>query len=351
MNIGNYIHQLLLENDLVIIPGFGAFVSIYKSAQIVKDTNELKPPSKEISFNQQIRNNDALLVGRVAEGEVISHFDALKLIEKERENIIYQLDKGQKVYLEETGELFINENNEIQLEPIQDENLLLDSFGLESVSIKEVIEEKTIPIENKIETEIEEPPKEEQVIELEEKPDPEPISIPITNNEPDKKEKKKRSWLWVLLILAPIIVVGIYITTNKTTNENPPTKISNKIEETIENKPILKADTTIIDSIPELSKDSVLTEEIKTPTIETIESDSPKYILVGGSFKAQENAENYLIELKGKGFDPFHLGKRGNFYIVGIGKYNSEKEALTAKRNFSEENPNSGIWIYEEKTK
>ena len=140
MNIGKYIHQLLLENDTVIIPGFGAFISKYKPAELNNDTNELKPPSKTISFNQQIRNNDALLVGKVAEGEVISHFDALTAIEKERENIIYQLDKGDKFLLDEIGELFLNEQNEIQLIPIEKDNLLLDSFGLESVIAEEISE-------------------------------------------------------------------------------------------------------------------------------------------------------------------------------------------------------------------
>jgi len=70
---------------------------------------------------------------------------------------------------------------------------------------------------------------------------------------------------------------------------------------------------------------------------------------VGGSFKAEENANNYLIELKGKGFEPFALGKRGNFYIIGIGKYNTEKEALEAKRKFMDDNPKSGLWVMKDK--
>jgi cell division protein FtsN len=68
--------------------------------------------------------------------------------------------------------------------------------------------------------------------------------------------------------------------------------------------------------------------------------------LVGGSFKEEENAEKYRIELKEKGFNPFLLGKRGNFYIVGIGTFKTEAEAVAARRDFTEKMlvPAHGYW-------
>ncbi|MCK5867168.1 MAG: SPOR domain-containing protein [Mycoplasmataceae bacterium] len=346
MNIGKYIHQLLLENDTVIIPGFGAFISRYKPAELNNDTNELKPPSKTISFNQQIRNNDALLVGKVAEGEVISHFDALTAIEKERENIIYQLDKGNKSLLDEIGELFLNDQNEIQLIPIEEDNLLLDSFGLESVIAEEIAEpSQTIII-----------PEEKEEIEDVQKPEPVEKVTPVVAKEPTldapketEEKKKKRGWLWILLILAPIIVVGVYITTKQTKQEEPPAKSTPKIIPEIIEKPVVIQDSTSIDSIPAIVQDSIPVVEIEeTPEKNSIDSDKPKFYLVGGSFKIEENANTYFLQLKDQGFEPFHLGKRGNFFIVGIGTYNSEREALTARRVFHETNPNSDIWILEE---
>ncbi|NOR74509.1 MAG: hypothetical protein GQ525_05070, partial [Draconibacterium sp.] len=378
MMIGKYINELLLENETVIIPGFGAFISNYKPAEINKETDELKPPSKEILFNQQIRNNDGLLVGCIADGEGVSHFDALKKIEKERENIIYQLDKGEKVTLEETGELFFNEKNEIQFTPFDDKNLLLDSFGLEPISLKDTVEK-----EEKIESpsefivpEIVETPTEKPIIEQEKEDpefDPEPVVIPelekeikkpeiqqtessapkpsvvqIPESEPENEEKKKRSGLWLLLILIPIIIVGIYITLQKRNIDKPPVKPINESLLTIKEEPFSKPDSIILDSTPALSQDSMLTEEIEIDSTETLVSDSPKFYLVGGSFKEEENAGNYLKQLKDEGFEPFHLGKRGNFYIVGIGIFNTEKEALDAKRKFVENNPGSGVWVMEE---
>ncbi len=356
MNIGKYIHELLLENETVIIPGFGAFVSNYKPAEINEDTNELKPPSKEISFNSQIRNNDGLLVGSVALGEGVSHFDALKEIEKERENIIYQLDKGEKVKLEDTGELFVDEKFEIQFTPFEDDNLLLDSFGLEAVELEDSIEEKEIIIPVNTETEKEETPKEEKETEPEvavipEKEISKTESVPVQTKEkePEKEEKKKRSWLWLLLMLIPIILVGVYLLNQNKTDEKLPAKTIEITTSPIKEEPVSTPDSTVLDTTFVVSQDSTQTKKEEITPVEIVVSDSPKFYLVGGSFKEEQNADNYLIELKEKGFDPFKLGKRGNFYIIGIGSYSTEKEAVIAKQKFVAENKVAGVWIMEDK--
>jgi hypothetical protein len=286
------------------------------------------------------------LVGKVAEGEVISHFDALTEIEKERENIIYQLDKGDKYLLDEVGELFLNEQNKTQLIPIEEDNLLLDSFGLESVIVEEIVEPSQAITFAEKEEEI------EDIQETEQKEIIAPVTAPAPALEVAEKEeekKKKRSWLWVLLILAPIIVVGVYITTKQKKEVEPPAKKTTEIIPLVKEESVIIQDSTIIDTIPTIVKDSIPVEKLEeTPIENSIDSEKPKFYLVGGSFKIEENASTYLSQLKDEGFEPFHLGKRGNFFIVGIGTYNSEREALTARRVFHETNPNSDVWILEE---
>ena len=65
------------------------------------------------------------------------------------------------------------------------------------------------------------------------------------------------------------------------------------------------------------------------------------------SQKEKENAEKLFVQLEKEGYDPFHLGKQGNFYILGLGVYNTEQEAFDAQDNFLMENPESGVWIYQ----
>jgi nucleoid DNA-binding protein len=64
MTIFKDIVDLLHNNDCVILPGFGAFVLKKKSATVVG--NEFIPPSKKVSFNSMLKENDGLLVKQIS---------------------------------------------------------------------------------------------------------------------------------------------------------------------------------------------------------------------------------------------------------------------------------------------
>lgn len=349
MDFGKYIHELLLENEIVILPGFGAFVSEYKPAEISEDNGEIKPPSKIVSFNPQLRNNDGLLVGIVAEQKRISHFEALKRIEKERENILYRLDIGEQVDLEKVGSLYYNDKHNIEFEAEQDENLLLDSFGLETtnISVSKVIRE-----EKNIETPIVELEKKEEkenkivvAPETIEKPVSEPI-YELQKEEP-KEEKKKKGWWWLLFIFIPLIAVSIFILIKGGKNEVPVIQNDKQSTISIIEKPLIVPKDTLTNDSVAIAKDDSLKPEITIPEpIVASNPAVPKYYLVGGSFSIEENAETYLQELKAKGFEAFHVGKKGRFFIVGIGTYTTFNEAETAKREYMTNNPGSEVWVW-----
>jgi nucleoid DNA-binding protein len=404
VNLGPYLHELLLEHENVIIPGFGAFISNYKPAGINVETNEIVPPSKEIIFNQKIRNNDGLLVGYVAEMQDVSHFDALRKIEKERENIIYLLDKGEQITLENIGVLFRNGQNEIEFEPQIQENLLLDSFGLEPVLLEEgepgqeteivtettggpVAEDEAVPVgisgESEIMNEevsgdpeiedntgenIEEgfvgpiPGEEKSGEEKVEAPKPEGRSVEAKGNirpEPVAAEKfaiggqpegkrKKRGWLWFLLIFIPLILAGLYLAKDEFSPDNSRGIVDTKKDsEPHGNVPVL--DSAAHGSLQSLSTDTAdqaVTENIPSGTVEPGTSN---FYLVAGSFKEQENVDKFMGQFDAEGYEPFLLGKRGNFFIVALGAYPTEREAVIARDAFMKKNPGAGIWVFEDK--
>jgi nucleoid DNA-binding protein/cell division protein FtsN len=356
VDFGKIIHELLLENEIVIIPGFGAFVSEYKPAEISEDSNEIKPPSKTVLFNQQIRNNDGLLVGYVAETKRISHYDALKRIEKEREEILYKLDSGEEVELSELGTLFYTSENTIAFKAIQDENMLLDSFGLEATSISEPeeVKHKETNVPPLISEDISKEQTTEKVLPAEdtdtEKKEPtEPR--PENRNEYESAEpheaKKKKGWLWLFLILVPLIAVSVFIYQK---GQNKPLATSPQIEDKT-NAPIEKPDSTAQDSIIQDSivladQDTVLQDDITPEQNVEIDENASKFYLVGGSFSVEENADTYLKELQAKGYEAFHAGKKGRFFIIGIGTYNTFNEADQAKIEYMENNPGSEVWVW-----
>lgn len=58
IELAQHIEALLLENDCVIVPGFGGFVAHYAPATHVKEENLFLPPTRTIGFNPQLKLND-----------------------------------------------------------------------------------------------------------------------------------------------------------------------------------------------------------------------------------------------------------------------------------------------------
>ncbi len=351
MNLGKYIRQLLPENEIVIIPGLGAFISEYKPAQIDEAFGEMTPPAKKLSFTAKIKNNDGLLVGFVAQSEQIPVQEALSRIEHERDETIYKLDKGEKVILEGTGVLFYDENREIQFEPSEEENLLTDAFGLEKISVKdepeEVPEEKTeeIIVSGISEDDAVLPEDEPEKTEPEKETKPFAVFNPAKMQSEEPPKKKNRGWIWFLLLFIPVIAAGIYLLQK---NRIEPPKPVDIIIEPLqkEEQPVVPADTNVADSLTTEQADDLKTEETMFEYPDYIEPDTTKFYLIGGSFQDAENAEKYLQRMKKEGYSPFHLGKQGSFFLVGFEIHDNEIEAYGAQYNFLDRYPNSGVWVF-----
>ena len=370
---------------MVIIPGFGAFISEYQPAEIDDKTDEIKPPSTRLVFNPQIRNNDGLLVGHVAEQTRSSHFEALQKIEKERDNIIYQLDKAERVELEDIGVLFYNSDNQIEFISESDKNLSHESFGLEATSLNEpqtgqednteepeiiepvTSEEFVADTEDEIETnEVDTPPQEQEN-------DPEEVIIPVpepieetsqekdmveeevliaepvsveTRVEPAKEKKRKGGLLWLLVVLIPLIAVSVFLYRKDKKTDGTISASEQISAPEIKGEAVASVDTLEKDSTILSQTDSVASEEVAEAKISTPEPSGPKFYLVGGSFTEKENAETYIQVLKDKGFDAYHAGKKGRFFIVGIGTYNTFSEAEKAKKEYMSNNPGSEVWVW-----
>lgn len=357
MNLGNYIHRLLLDNEMVIIPGFGAFVTKYKPAEINNEYGTILPPSRTVTFHSNIRNNDGLLVGYIAGTLGISHFDALKWIEKERDKLFYQLDKEGSITLADMGVLSFSEDHEICFVPWDEENLRLDAYGLNAVSMNPE-EIQDLPIrETGEETAFDSSA--DTLRQTENEPDTEELNTgtattvasEIELNTPHREgfpvaegRKGKNHWGY-LFILLPIIASGIFILYKNgiTGTDKPAEKLIPDIKLSGTPQPL---DTLLTRGTVSVTvQDSLAADTAAAKVSQTYKEVTLKYVLVGGSFRDKENAEIYMQQLTKEGFQPFHLGKRGNFFIVGIGRYPTEKEAVAARDGYVDKNPGSGVWV------
>ena len=130
MGIFKDVAKLLHSNECVIVPNFGAFVLKAKSAYIQK--NEFFPPSKYVSFNAMLKDNDGLLAKHISVERKISYKKSLKLISEE---VIYfkkSLSKDLIIDTESLGIFELKEKETLVFNPDFSINFDNKVFGLKS---------------------------------------------------------------------------------------------------------------------------------------------------------------------------------------------------------------------------
>lgn len=344
MNIEKYIRHLLTENRFLIVPGLGAFSLKYKPAQIDEENDEILPPSAEVSFNQEVNHNDGVLAEWIAQNEQISTDEALQKILEFTELLFSKLDYGETVRLSKIGNLFLADNREIKFESSSGELFIPEVYGLEKISLKDNIsEEEDIPAVPVIAEETVSSEPEADIQEEEPK-----LVLPVqpAASAPEIKRKRRNRWPGILLLLLIIILAALlFFVLNKKKQSEKPVQVKTEIPQKPES-PVMVADSveTDVTNVPE--PEAVAEDESVSVLPGQIEPDETKFYLIGGSFQDEKNAEKYIRQMKNKGFEPFHLGKQGSFYLVGLETFDNKIEAFGAQYNFLDKYPDSGVWVY-----
>ena len=125
--------ELLLEEDCVVIPEFGGFVSSYRSAINEPSKNILLPPGKHLSFNAQLSKNDGLLAKSISEKLGITYKEALESIAIRVEFWRNELETKHYLEFENLGSFILNKEGNLVFEQFNETNFLDTSFGLTNV--------------------------------------------------------------------------------------------------------------------------------------------------------------------------------------------------------------------------
>lgn len=150
MTIAKYINDLLYRYDCVIVPNFGGFITNRIGAKVNPFTNNFYPPTKQISFNAHLKQNDGLLLNYIASVENISFEKAIIKI-NEAVSSWEETLKNKQVVFDNIGNISLNENSQLIFEPKKNHNFLTNSFGLSVVSSpkinnKEIPNKSIIPV-------------------------------------------------------------------------------------------------------------------------------------------------------------------------------------------------------------
>lgn len=327
----NYIKELLFQHDCVIIPDFGGFVANIQSSKINKAQNSFSPPYKEISFNRDLKHNDGLLIGYVSRAKNIGFVDAKRLVDSFVKDLNIKLNKGKKVVIEDVGVLQMDKEKNIQFEPSNTINYLLDSYGLDHFNFDPLEEyDVTKRIQKKFE-------------------ERSPASL------------SRRRILRRIAIAIPVVValVLIPLKTNildfnaDISSLNPFSKTEQaqpKTESTVSEKPeIEKTDTEKPVVIEETEKTAETPAKTVTDQSPVSQPEKPvadlHYYIIAGSFLSENNALGMKKQLAGQGFDPIVFKANNNFYRVGIKGYSSIDPAIKEMREMRKKQGFEQVWV------
>ena len=312
MKIEKYISGLLYRYQCVSIPGFGAFLSEWQSAQIAEGHNSFVPPRKVISFNSHIKTNDGLLANHIALQEKISYESALAKIQTQ---VVFWLEKLQNkevLILENIGEMFSNSENNLVFKPNTSVNYLMDSFGLSGFNSPEIIRENQT--QNTIEAvSIPQQVVENEILEEEVIEDETPV-IPLVQTKPST------NWLKYAAVIALFSSAGTY-------------GYKMYYDYTIDQKTIL-VEKSVQEKVNQKLQEAtfVLPNPMATVDLTLEEKPNAKYHVVAGAYRSEQNAEKAMKELVSQGFEAHLLTKNKYGLIpVAFGSYSNLKDAQNLK--------------------
>jgi cell division protein FtsN len=324
-----YIKELLFENDCVVVPGFGGFLTQYVSADIHPITHKFIPPFKKVAFNEQLQTNDGVLINAICQCELISKDEAIHKIKEFTDNAKDILSKRNLFELKDIGRFFYNTENKLEFEPETKTNYLEESYGLSEIFFKPI--ERNFTTMNK----------------------PSQVGKPVrqkqANTSEEGQEGPKKSQAGLIIFAVLFLLLGgatTFLYFNQDNQDlasiNPFVILQEQNKNTVvETPPVVVADTVAEEPIAE-----VTTEEQPIEREEVITSKTGRYFVVIGSFKRKDNAfkvkENFESQSQSVSIiEPY--GKK-KFYRVSIADFETIDEAKT-KMEELKASYGKNIWI------
>ena len=305
MRLAKYISDLLYRYECVIVPGFGGFVTNEISAKVNHFTHTFYAPSKQLTFNSHLQNNDGLLVNYIATVENISYADAVLTVEKQVKNWKLSLT-NEELELENIGSFHLNSEGKIVFEPTTVVNFLTSSFGLSSYVSPAV---KRIAYNEKV--------KQLETI------------APILSSE----ENKRKTPIFIKYAAAAAIIFALGTVGWKEYQKN---EYNNLVAQSKQQQKEVKK------TIQEAT--FVISNPLPTITL-NVTKETYNYHIIAGAFREPANAEKKLQQLLNKGFNAKILGvNKWNLTQVAYESFNSKNEAIN-KLNAIKKAESKDAWL------
>ena len=304
MQLSKAINSLLYTNDCVTVPGFGSFIVNKFSSVYDEKKGKFYPPSRRVSFNPKIKNNDGLLANFISEKETISYEAAVKNIHNEVISWKKKLN-SEPILLDNIGELSYNSDENIIFSPDLDSNHFLGSYGLPSIYYKK--QQDLVSIYNE-------------------------STLKKYN---DLKGNSSISRVPDFVKYAAALVI-IFSTTVFLSNQYEEYNFQNQLilEQENRQKTIQRVESAVFDfgSIPAIEL------EVKVQV--------NKFHIIAGAFGVKSNADKLYKSLLSKGYNPTKLPLNDKGLIpISFDNFSNRKDAVIALRQL-QMSENKDAWIF-----
>lgn len=341
-----HIEILLLDNDCVIVPNFGGFVTHYVSARYDENDNVFLPPSRTLGFNPQLRINDSLLVQSYVTAYDISYPEALRRIESEVEELQQTLRTDGHYVMDDIGTLTVNSDGNIEFEPCEAGVLSPELYGFGSFGFLRLKDSRNVKPQ-KVQS---------QFHDNQDQQEDGPALLEFTESSGDGERaiEIKMSWIRNAVAVAAA-VVAFFLMATPIANSDMGTSTMSNLQTSMLQK-LMPKDSNLSPAQPvatPLSKDSIKEETAKeavvkedTKTAEPEPVPTTRYCIVLASQVKKSNAEYFVEQLHRRGFNDAEVYIHNKTVRVICGSFETEAEAYRRINQLAGEKDFAEAWVY-----
>jgi len=359
IDIASHIEKLLFLHDALTIPSFGAFTARPTAATADYIGGTVTPPTKTLTFNENLTSDDGLLVQDVAKINGITTEEARQAIQEAVEKMQGMLNRREIVTLPGIGRLYRNYVQKIQFLP-DTTNFNAESFGLPPLQFSPIARSREVadPVVNlnSAYTKTNSTTLENGQVAI---PStavtaPPPPSVPVNSATPVMAPASSGSGMMPMLITILVLLCAMagYWVWKQNNNikeiaaEGPKTEqnATKPAKEPSATKPVPapKKETPVVTKTEEIAV--VETQPKPANQEKTAVKGGRECILIVATLREQINANRLIGMLEKEGHEVYFLHKNG--YQVGIQfRYNQLSEVQAKMISLQQLTGEQNIWI------
>ncbi|MBR6287312.1 MAG: SPOR domain-containing protein [Bacteroidaceae bacterium] len=335
IEFSRHIEILLLNNNCVIVPNLGGFITHDIPSRYVAEEHTFLPPYRKIGFNPQLTLNDGLLVQSYMQAYDTSFPEANRIVSTKVSEIFDILHQNGSMTLPGIGVLSMNVDGKLEFCPTESGLLSPHFFGLGKCEMKSLkqIEEENANASNENEKPFDDFAKRRDEANI--------ITFRIR---PQVIRNIAAACLMILMFFAMSVPVE---NTYVGENENASIAMNGMFSQIKESSYI----TSVPNSYKEVKKEVVVKEKpmvvpAQKEEVKPHQPETGKYSIVLASAITKKNAEAFVDKLKTLGYDDAYVYNNGKMNRVLYASFPTEKEAQTALSKLRDKETFKDAWVY-----